>query len=59
MEHCAINPDRVLVITPKGSSIEALRDGDYRVCWASGLCQTVSGLHRANSLLYWHEENSP
>ena len=59
MEHCAINPERVLVITPKDSSIEALRDGDYRVCWASGLCQTVTGLHRANSLLYWHEENSP
>ena len=46
------------MITPKGSTIEALPEGDYRVCWASGICQTVSGLHRANALLYWHEENS-
>ena len=58
MERCAINPERVLVITPKGSTIEALPEGYYRVCWASGICQTVSGLHRANALLYWHEENS-
>jgi len=46
---------RVVVRTPRGSSIEVLEDGQYRVCTPEGQCQTVTGLHRANDLMYWKE----
>ena len=46
---------RLVVMTPRGSTIEALEDGNYRVCTREGLCQTVTGLHRANDLMYWRE----
>lgn len=46
---------RVVVRTPRGSSIEALEGGHYRVCTPEGHCQTVTGLHRANDLMYWKE----
>jgi hypothetical protein len=46
---------RVVVQTPRGSSIEALEGGQYRVCTPEGQCQTVTGLHRANDLMYWKE----
>ena len=46
---------RLVVRTPRGSTIEHLESGDYRVCMASGECQTVTGLHRANDVMYWKE----
>ena len=49
------NEKRVVVCTPRGSTIEALEGGYYKVCTAQGHCQTVSGLHRANDVMYWHE----
>ena len=49
------NEKRVVVRTPRGSSIEALEGGQYRVCTPEGQCQTVIGLHRANDLMYWNE----
>jgi hypothetical protein len=49
------NEKRVVVRTPRGSTIEALEGGYYKVCTAQGHCQTVSGLHRANDVMYWHE----
>ena len=49
------NEKRVVVRTPRGSSIEALEGGQYRVCTPEGQCQTVIGLHRANDLMYWKE----
>jgi hypothetical protein len=51
------HPDdkRMMVRTPRGSTIEALAGGQYRVCTPEGSCQTVSGLHRANDLMYWKE----
>ncbi|MEN9767847.1 hypothetical protein [Vulcanococcus sp.] len=50
---------RLVAQTPEGSTIEALEDGRYRVCLPQGPCQTVSGLHRANDLLYWSEQTRP
>jgi hypothetical protein len=46
---------RLVVRTPRGSTIELLETGYYRVCMASGECQTVTGLHRANDVMYWKE----
>ena len=46
---------RMMVRTPRGSTIEALQGGQYRVCTADGSCRTVTGLHRANDLMYWQE----
>jgi hypothetical protein len=46
---------RMMVRTPRGSTIEALDGGQYRVCTPEGVCQTVSGLHRANDVMYWKE----
>jgi hypothetical protein len=50
-----IDVTRVVVNTPRGSTIEALEGGRYRVCTRHGSCQTVTGLHRANDLMYWRE----
>lgn len=46
---------RMMVRTPRGSTIEALDGGRYRVCTPEGTCRTVTGLHRANDLMYWTE----
>ena len=46
---------RLVVRPPRGSTIEALEGGYYRVCTREGVCQTVTGLHRANDLMYWRE----
>lgn len=53
-----IDATRVVVSTPRGSTIEALEGGRYRVCTRHGSCQTVTGLHRANDLMYWRESQS-
>lgn len=50
-----VDDRRFVVRTPRGSSIEALNGGRYRVCTPEGQCQTVTGLHRANDLMYWKE----
>ncbi len=50
---------RLVAMTPTGSTIEALEDGHYRVCLPEGPCQIVTGLHRANDLLYWSEQTRP
>ena len=50
-----VDETRVVVRTQRGSSIEALEGGLYRVCTPEGQCQTVTGLHRANDLMYWKE----
>lgn len=45
------SPSCLIALTPRGSSIHRMGEGEYRVCDQGHNCQLVSGLYKAEEIV--------